>query len=46
MHSEYRGVEDIDAVYLLRGDDTHSPCYGITLDNLTQLLTTLVCQLF
>ena len=45
MHSEYRGVEDIDAVYLLRSNDTHSPCYGITLDNLTQLLTTTVSQL-
>ena len=45
MHGEYRGIEDVDTVYLLRSDNTYGPGYGITLDNLTQLLTTLVCQL-
>ena len=45
MHGEYRGVKDVDAVYLLRSDDTYGPSYGIALDNLTQLLATLVSQL-
>ena len=46
MHGQYGGIEDIDFVYFLRSDDTHRPRYGITLNDVTQLLTALVRQLF
>ena len=45
MHGEDRGVEDIDLVDLLGGDDAHSPGYGIALDDLTQLIAALLREL-
>ena len=45
MHRQYRGVEDVDLVDLLRGDDAHRPGHSIALDDLTQLVALLLRQL-
>ena len=45
VHSKNRGIEDIDAVYLLRLYPSNGPCYGITLNNRTQGLALLLAQL-
>ena len=45
VHGKDGSVEDIHAIYLLWCDNTHRPCHGIALDNLAQLLATLVRQL-
>ena len=45
MHRKDGGIEDVDLVYLLRGDDSHGPGNGITFDDLPELITALLRQL-
>ena len=45
VHGKDGGVKYVDMIYLLRGNNSHRPCHSIALDNLAQLLATLVRQL-
>ena len=46
VHGGDAGTEDVHLVDFLRTDDTHSPCYGVALNLLTQHIALLRCELF
>src|SRR5574344_2522809 len=46
VHGEDTGVENIDFVDFIGGDDAYSPCQGIPLHNLTQGITPFFGELF
>ena len=45
VHSQKRSIENIDFINFLRSNDTYSPCHGIPLYDLAQLMTFLVGEL-
>ena len=46
MHGQDRGIENVDAVNLLRSDDTYGPSHRIALNDLAQLIALTLSQLF
>lgn len=45
VHGQERGVEDVDFINLLRGDDTHRPGQSLAFDDLAQGITLVFGQL-